>query len=118
MAPPGLSRRARRGVIVGRRFECERITLGDERYERCVFVACQLVFDGRPVHLVDNAMEGCTWSFEGAAGATLEFVAGLCRDDPDLRANLARALGLAGPEEEASRAQGRRRAAPASRRPC
>jgi hypothetical protein len=81
-------------MIVGRRFEGERITLGDERYERCVFVACQLVFDGRPVHLVDNVLDGCTWTFEGAAGATLEFVAELCRDDPDLRASMARALGL------------------------
>jgi hypothetical protein len=82
-------------MIVGRRFECERIVLGDGRYERCAFIACQLVFDGRPVHLVDNVMDGCTWSFEGAAGATLDFVAGLCREDPELRASLARALGLA-----------------------
>jgi hypothetical protein len=82
-------------MIVGRRFEGERIALGDERYERCVFVACQLVFDGRPVHLVDNVLDGCTWSFEGPAGATLDFVAGLCRDDPGFRASVVRALGLA-----------------------
>lgn len=83
-------------MIVGRRFECERIMLGEEGYERCVFVACQLVFDGRPAHLVDNALQDCSWSFEGAAGVTLDFVGGLCRDDPDVRASMARALGLGG----------------------
>jgi hypothetical protein len=55
---------------------------------------CELVFDGRPAHLVDNLFEDCSWSFEGAAGATLEFVTLLCREDSGLRATLTRMLGL------------------------
>src|SRR5688500_17203637 len=82
------------GTIVDRRFERERVVVSGGRFERCTFLACELVFDGRPAHLVDNLFEDCSWSFEGAAGATLEFVTLLCREDPGLRATLIRMLGL------------------------
>ena len=59
-------------------------------------MACELVCDGGPVRLVDNLVEDCTWSFEGAAGDTLALLALLCRADPRLRAEVARMLGLAG----------------------
>ena len=83
-------------AIVGRRFARERVVVSGGRFERCAFVACELVCDGRPVHLVGNVFEGCTWSFEGAAGGTLALLALLCREDPGLRAELAEALDLAG----------------------
>ena len=85
-------------TIVGRRFEGERVPLGGAAFERCAFVRCELVYDGRPTRLVDNGFEDCRWSFEGAAGDTLDFVAALCRDDPRIKAMFAEALGLEGRE--------------------
>ncbi len=85
-------------TIVGRRFEGERVPLGGAAFERCAFVRCELVYDGRPTRLVDNGFEDCRWSFEGAAGDTLQFVAALCRDDPRIKAMFAEALGLEGRE--------------------
>ena len=83
------------GTVVGRRFERERVAVSGGRFERCTFAACELVFDGRPVHLVDNLFEDCVWSFEGPAGATLQLLALLCRSEARFRAVLARTLGLA-----------------------
>ena len=58
-------------------------------------MGCELVLDGRPVHLVDNSFEGCVWFFEGAAGATLDALFALCRGDRALQApRVARELGL------------------------
>jgi hypothetical protein len=87
-----------RETTVGRRFEGERVPLGGAGFERCAFVRCELVYDGRPTRLVDNRFEDCRWSFEGAAGDTLQFVASLCREDPGLGAMFAEALGLGGRE--------------------
>ncbi len=89
-------------MIVGRRFDHERVVVSGERFERCVFVGCELVADGRPVQLVDNSFEGCHWSFEGAAGVTLDLLAALCREDPSLRAAVTRHLGLTAPPVGAS----------------
>jgi hypothetical protein len=68
--------------------------LGGEHYQGCTFVGCELVYDGRPVRLLDNSFENCSWAFEGAAGATLDFLVALCREHVELRAVLARKLGL------------------------
>ncbi len=87
-----------RETIVGRRFEGERVLLGGAGFERCAFVRCELVYDGRPTKLIDNTFEDCRWSFEGAAGDTLQFVAALCRDDPRIKAMFAEVLGLEGRE--------------------
>jgi hypothetical protein len=84
-------------TVSGRRFHNKRVVLADRRYENCTFIQCELVFDGRPVHLVDNAFAECSWSFDGAAGVTLGFLAALCQSDPDLRASIARQLGLGAP---------------------
>jgi hypothetical protein len=83
-------------AIMGRRFERERVMLGSEHYQGCTFIECELVYDGRPVHLLDNDFEDCSWSFEGAAAATLDFLVALCREHAELRAVLARKLGLLG----------------------
>jgi hypothetical protein len=87
-------------TVSGRRFQNKRVVLADRRYENCTFIHCELVFDGRPVHLVDNAFAECSWSFDGAAGVTLSFLAALCQSDPDLRGSVARQLGLGGPSLE------------------
>jgi hypothetical protein len=81
-------------TIVAWRFERERVVVSGGRFERCTFIACELVFDGRPTQLIDSTFEGCQWAFEGAAGTTLAFVEVLCREDPQLKAMLARTLGL------------------------
>ncbi len=81
-------------LVDGRRFVGERVVLGDRRFERCAFVRCELVLDGRPVHLVESSFEDCAWSFEGAAGRTIDALAALCRGDRGLRITLAGELGL------------------------
>jgi hypothetical protein len=83
-------------AIIGRHFERQRVMLCGDHYQDCTFVACELVYDGRAVHLLDNSFENCSWSFEGVAAATLDFLAVLCREHPELRAVLARELGLLG----------------------
>ncbi len=83
-------------TVSGRRFQGKRVVLANRHYEGCTFVRCELVVDGRPVHLVDNSFADCSWSFDGAAGVTLSFLAVLCRSDPDLRASIAQQLGIAG----------------------
>jgi hypothetical protein len=83
-------------AIMGRHFERQRVMLGGEHYQGCTFVGCELVYDGRPVHLLDNTFEDCSWSFEGAAAATLDFLVALCREHAELRSALARELGLLG----------------------
>jgi hypothetical protein len=82
--------------VTGGRFEKERVPLGGRGFERCLFVGCELVFDGRPVRLTDNRFEDCRWSFEDAASVTLDFVAAICREDQGLRTMLGGALGFFG----------------------
>jgi hypothetical protein len=82
-------------AVMGEHFEHERIVLGGERYQGCTFIDCELVFDGRqPAQLLDNTFADCRLFFEGAAGITLDFLIALCRDQPEIRAMLARELGL------------------------
>jgi hypothetical protein len=80
--------------IRGRRFQHERVLLGGRSFERCVFAGCELVFDGRPVQLVDNSFEDCCWSFEDAASCTPNFVTAICREDQGLWTMLGGALGF------------------------
>jgi hypothetical protein len=91
-------------VIMGRHFEHERVVLGGRHFQGCTFIGCELVYDGRPVQLLDNRLEDCSWVFEGAAAVTLEFIAALCREHAEMRLALVRALGLldeAAPERPA-----------------
>ncbi len=81
-------------MIVGRQFNGERVVVAEGGFEGCSFVGCELVIDGRAVHLVDNSFVDCRWSFQGLAATTLGIVAALCRDDEGLREAVAHALGL------------------------
>jgi hypothetical protein len=82
--------------ITDRRFEKEQVLLGGRSFERCLFIDCKLVFDGRPVQLTDNHFENCCWSFADAASTTLNFVAAICREDLELKTMLGGALGFLG----------------------
>lgn len=82
-------------MLVGKRFENLRILVSGGDFEACVFTDCELVHDGRPARLVDNTFVGCRWSFEGAAGDTLEFAATLCRQSAEFGMSMARTLGIA-----------------------
>ena len=81
-------------TVVGARFERERVVLGGRRFKCCTFVGCELVVDGRPMSLADCRFERCRFLFEGAARATLDLLATLCRDDPQAAAPVLRRLGL------------------------
>ena len=81
-------------MIVDRQFFGERVVVADDRYERCTFAGCELVIDGRAVHLVDNSFVDCRWAFQGLAATTLGIVSALCRDDEGLREAVAHALGF------------------------
>ena len=81
-------------TIVGQRFEGARLVVSGVRLERCVLVDCELVFDGRSTQLIDNTLERCRWLLEGAAAATINLLATLCRDDTALADAIARELGL------------------------
>ena len=98
-----------------RHFESQRVLIGGEQYESCTFIDCELVFDGRPAHLVDNRFEGCRWSFEGPAGLTLGLLTALCHSEPGLRAAMARQLGLV-PAKLADRGHSPRALRPTPRR--
>jgi hypothetical protein len=81
-------------MIVGKRFENERIVVSGRRFERCVFVDCELVYRGGRVDLIANSFDGCRWAFEGPAAETLGFIGALCRDSDEFGMTVARALGL------------------------
>jgi hypothetical protein len=69
-------------AVVGRHFERERVLLRGERYQGCTFIGCELVYEGQPVELLDNIFADCHWSFEGAAGSTLDFLIALSATSP------------------------------------
>lgn len=79
---------------VGLHFESMRVVLSGERFERCSFKNCELVFDGRPTQLGGNNFDGCHWAFEGAAADTLAFVSAVCAHSPQFSMMIARAIGF------------------------
>src|SRR4051794_16814772 len=44
-------------------FENSRVELGGQQHEGCTFKNCEMVFDGRPVHLTGCVFDGVRWSF-------------------------------------------------------
>ncbi len=70
------------------------VMMSGQQYENCSFINCELVVDGRPVHLVGCSFDGCHWSFVGPAGTTLELLGLLCRGDPELAKVIGRLLGF------------------------
>ena len=76
------------------RYEKERVVLSGGKFDHCTFENCELVFDGKPANIDECQVRSCHWTFEGPAGATLEFVAALCRTDPVFRAMIGRRLGI------------------------
>jgi hypothetical protein len=70
------------------------VVISGQRFERCTFVNCELVFDGRPTQLIENTFDGCHWTFEGAAADTLGFVSAMCANSPEFGMMVARSIGL------------------------
>lgn len=70
------------------------IDLSDGECIRCTFVTCELIFDGRPVRLIENMFSGCGWRFEGAAGNAGEPLHAPSADSPAFAAQTAKMLGL------------------------
>jgi hypothetical protein len=81
-------------VHVQAHFENKRVVISGQRFERCSFKNCELVFDGRPTQLVGNSFDGCHWTFEGPAADTLAFVSALCADSPQFSMMVARNIGF------------------------
>jgi hypothetical protein len=75
-------------------FQGRRVVISGQRFERCTFVNCELVFDGKPTQLISCNISGCNWAFEGAAGETLGFVSAMCANSPELSMMIARAIGF------------------------
>lgn len=75
-------------------FVGQRVAICGQRFERCLFKNCELVFDGGPTHLVGNDFDGCSWSFEGAAANTLTFVSAMCAGSPEFGMMIAKSIGF------------------------
>jgi len=67
-------------TFVDRTFENESLFLDLGSFVRCTFTKCQLTYHGDGiVDFQDCIFEDCSWTFEGAAARTLEFLATLYR---------------------------------------
>jgi hypothetical protein len=75
-------------------FENARVDLHAGAYIGCTFERCELIFDGRPVHLDSNRFSGCSWNFAGPAAATIAVLELLCREDPNFGRYIGLRLGL------------------------
>jgi len=62
-------------------------------FEGCRFIKCKLIYNGgKPPHLIGNQFEDCSWSFGGAAGNTVAFLAALNASGGHM---IIKSLGLA-----------------------
>ncbi len=69
-------------------FRNQKISLDENCYERCDFIACDLVYSGLGlVSLVGCSFRDCAFRFEGAAGNVVAFLNALAAD-PGLRSAL------------------------------
>jgi hypothetical protein len=50
------------------------IRIDDREFHNCLFDRCTIVYGGGPLVLKDNAFNDCTYTFEGAAHRTLQFL--------------------------------------------
>lgn len=61
-------------VIQGKQYNGDTITIDNINYKDCVFLNCNLVFNGGPVGLEYCQFDNCKWSFSGHAATTLAFL--------------------------------------------
>ncbi|CAL6700421.1 TPA: hypothetical protein ACNEGM_000210 [Escherichia coli] len=78
--------------IVGKTYENQKVILDGKTYEECSFVSCSIVYTGTgSIGLVNNTFIDCTWSFEGAAANTLQFLSVIYSDMGDFGRELVEA---------------------------
>jgi hypothetical protein len=54
------------------------VALDGNEFEKCVFDACTLEYDGsQAVSLTGSTMSNCTWAFKGAAANAVQFMSAL-----------------------------------------
>lgn len=58
----------------GNTFEGVRVVLDSGSYTRCVFRRCELVYRGGELELIGNIFEDSQFTFEDAAGRTVDFL--------------------------------------------
>jgi hypothetical protein len=62
----------------GATFSNETVVLDSNVYNNCTFNDCEIVFRGTaPVSLQGINFNNCTWTFDGPAGLTIEFMTAL-----------------------------------------
>ena len=75
--------------IKGETFVGQKIILDGHTYIRCTFRGCAMVYAGSPhMRLVENRFDGCTWTFDGAASATIAFMGAIYKSGGPVAQNL------------------------------
>ncbi|HAZ6604220.1 TPA: hypothetical protein J0610_002251 [Escherichia coli] len=78
--------------IVGKTYKNQKVILDGNTYENCGFFSCSIVYTGNgSISLINNTFTDCTWSFEGAAANTLQFLSVIYRDMGDFGRELVEA---------------------------
>lgn len=79
----------------GETFEGKTLVLDGNVFRNCTLQNCQLIYrGGTPPVLQANAVNNCTWSFEEAAGNTLELLRALGSDNADFQRMIRESLAL------------------------
>lgn len=78
----------------GETFEGKTLVLDGNVFQNCTLQNCQLIYrGGTPPVMRANVVNNCAWTFEEAAGNTLQFLKALVADNRDfqrmIRENLA-----------------------------
>jgi hypothetical protein len=64
-------------------FKNTTVTLDGNEFEKCVFDACTLEYDGSlAVALTGSTMSNCTWAFKGPAANAVQFMSALYQSGP------------------------------------
>lgn len=67
-------------TFVDRKFEDESLFIDLASFERCTFIRCELTYaGGGAADFQDCIFEDCSWTFEGSAVRTIDFLASVYR---------------------------------------
>jgi len=79
----------------GETFEGKTLVLDGNTFQNCVLQECQLIYrGGTPPMLHANTINNCTWTFEEAAGNTLQFMRALVTDNADFGRMIRESLSI------------------------
>ena len=69
----------------GNRFTSARLSIDNQRFERCTFDKCALTFSASgPVQLIGCTFKDCSFEFDGAAALTVKFMTELYKLAPQM----------------------------------